>query len=146
MVPGFTRSEILNPSLTYRADKDKRGRRGAVDSKRPLVLAVAPARQGQSYNPDFDSHQQMLGVAVSAEIRRDELVKWEKEPLGNGMSEETMAILRSDSESSEDESEGEGEIGRVGNVVKREKKKTKADRNRQKRHKERMRDIQDKKR
>ena len=96
-VPGFNRREILNPSLTYRADKDRR-KRGNIDSKKPKVLAVAPARQGQSYNPDFESHQQMLGVAVSAEIRRNELAEWEKAPLAQGMSDETMEILRSDSE------------------------------------------------
>eukprot|EP00520_Triparma_pacifica_P012410 CAMPEP_0118648210 /NCGR_PEP_ID=MMETSP0785-20121206/9031_1 /TAXON_ID=91992 /ORGANISM="Bolidomonas pacifica, Strain CCMP 1866" /LENGTH=398 /DNA_ID=CAMNT_0006540381 /DNA_START=7 /DNA_END=1199 /DNA_ORIENTATION=+ len=139
MVPGLNKTEILRPELTYRDDKDRR-KRGKIDSKRGKVLAVAPPRSGQSYNPDFKSHQSMLGVAVSAEMRRNELVEWEKKPLGEGMSDETLAILKSDSESDSesDDEDDDGEVGRVGKVVKREGKKTRADRNRQRRHKDKM--------
>ena len=140
-VPGTTKAEVLNPELTTRDAKYRR-KRNKVDSTRRKVVQVAPPRSGQSYNPEFESHQEVLGMAVAAELRRKEAEDEEKIPLARGMSKSTLDILKaddtSDEDSDSDSDDAGGGRGAVNEVVKRESKKTRAERNRQRRHKSRL--------
>ena len=153
-VPGMSPAEVLNPSLTTRTSRDKHllGTRALRDrsSKVGKNVAVDVAHQGQSYNPDPSAHQEMLGAAVAVEYRRKEKVLYDRTPVENqGMSEGVLKYLNqeSDGESSssdddddDDDDESDGPNGgrriSVNPVVRRAKKLTKAERNRQRRTKD----------
>ena len=140
-VPGLTKQEVLDPSINKRTAgeryaRDTRVLRYKDRNKRKVKVDVA--HQGQSYNPEFSAHQEMLGAAVAVEFRRKEVVADDKIPINNqGMSEEVKQYIDTnddDSESSEEEGEEGGEARySVNPVIKRTKKLTKADRNRQRR-------------
>lgn len=132
IVPGTHISEVLNPKLTTRTEVEKFRRE---PKKKKNIVTVAPAHAGQSYNPDFEAHQDMLGMAVAVENRRKEVKDEEKAPVME-LSEKTKSILvGEDYESEESDSDGE-EDGPVNKVVRRDGKKTKAQRNKQKKHKQ----------
>ncbi|GMI19622.1 hypothetical protein TeGR_g11459 [Tetraparma gracilis] len=140
-MPGTTVDHVLRPELLKRTSGSRHKK--AVKAlewkeRNRTAVDVDVAHQGQSYNPDGEAHQEMLGVAVAAEYKRKEKQKFDKTPLQDqGMSEETLAVLDMESDdgsSSEEEEEENAE--RVGAVVKRTKKLTKADRNKARRHRE----------
>jgi len=94
-------------------------------------IQVELARPGQSYRPDEEQHQDVIGEALGIELRRKEALDYKNAPLGGGkMSDETLAILAgsSDDESSDDECD----TGPTA-ILKRKEKMTKAQRNKQKR-------------
>ncbi|CAM9558266.1 unnamed protein product, partial [Discosporangium mesarthrocarpum] len=70
---------------------------------------------GQSYNPTEEDHDDVLAQAVAVELRREEAVKDEAEPISKGLSASTLALLKGDENSSgeSDEEEG-GEGGEAG--------------------------------
>lgn len=105
------------------------------------TVPIEVAQPGQSYRPDKEQHQDVIGEALSIELRRKEALDQLKKPVGGGeMEEETKALLvhsDSDDDRSSDESEDEVEdetVGRLQNQKKKEKV-THAKRNKRKRAK-----------
>jgi hypothetical protein len=150
--PGVSIAEVKKPEITSRTDGERYSRDTRVrdiKEKKKNRVAVDVAHQGQSYNPDFGAHQEMLGAAVAVEYKRKEVVEDERTPLQNqGMSEETLAVLNqedSDSDNSDNDEEDEDARYSVQPVIKRTKKLSKTDRNRQKRHREKEVEVRKRK-
>lgn len=104
-----------------------------LESKARNTIKVEPAQPGQSYRPDQEQHQDVIGEALSIELRRKEALDYKKAPLGGGkLSEETLALIvgSSDEESSDDE---EDDVEHSNTRHKRKEKLTRAQRNKQKR-------------
>lgn len=115
------------------SNKQLKARAAAKLTARPTV-PVEVAQSGQSYRPDSEQHQDVIGEALSIEIRRDEALEYKKAPLSSRLADETLAIMvgDSDSESSgDDDDESSVEGGGYG-VIKRKEKLTRAQRNKQK--------------
>jgi nucleolar protein 53 len=112
------------------------------------TIKVEPAQPGMSYRPDVEQHQDVVGEALSIELRRKEAIDYKNAPLGGGkLSDETMALIvgSSDEESSDEEDDNDMEgTGRA--PVKRKEKLTRAQRNKQKRMKQEQLALQEKKR
>jgi nucleolar protein 53 len=107
------------------------------------VLAVQVAHGGQSYHPDREQHQDVIGEALAMELKRKEVVIYNATPLSNGMSEKTKSLLLgSDDES--DDNEDDAHDAPI-EIKKRKEKLTKAERNRQKRHRALQREIEERK-
>lgn len=103
------------------------------EKRNHLSVKVEPAQPGQSYRPDQEQHQDVIGEALSIELRRKEALEYKQTPLGNGkLSDETMALIvgSSDEESSDDEEDVDEAIHAH---VKRTDKLTRSQRNKQKR-------------
>ncbi|TDH65345.1 hypothetical protein CCR75_000676 [Bremia lactucae] len=85
--------------------KKKIMRRKLVASTKYAVATVEVAAAGQSYHPDFDSHQDIVAEAVANELEKQEKKAQLQKPLANGMSEETLQYIKqvSDEESSDTE-------------------------------------------
>lgn len=98
-------------------------------------IQVELAQPGQSYRPDEEQHQDVIGEALGIELRRKEALDYRAAPLGGGaMSDETLAILArsSDDESSDDGGEDDNHGGPTA-ILKRKEKMTRSQRNKQKR-------------
>ena len=112
------------------------------------AIKVEPAQPGQSYRPDEDQHQDVIGEALSIELRRKEAIEYKNAPVGGGkLSDETMALLvgGSDEESSDEEDDNDMEgTGRAPAKIK--EKLTRAQRNKQKRLKQEQLALEEKKR
>ena len=67
-----------------------------------VVPLIAHPLPGQSYHPDADAHQEALQQALVVEEKREAFLAQLKAPLST-MSEETKALLLSDSDSEDDE-------------------------------------------
>ena len=106
------------------------------------MVAVDVAQSGQSYHPDPQQHQDVIGEALALELRRKEAVEYRNAPISTGLSEETKAVMMGDDDSSSSEDEGD-EQEQV--VVKRKTKLTRAQRNRQKRIRAEEREVQERK-
>mmetsp|Transcript_1682 Transcript_1682/g.3996 ORF Transcript_1682/g.3996 Transcript_1682/m.3996 type:complete len:452 (+) Transcript_1682:183-1538(+) len=102
---------------------------------RPQV-AVEVAHAGQSYRPDPEAHQDVIGEALAIELRRNDAIEYKETPISQGLSEETKALLvgSDDESSSDDDSDSEG-VEEGGNVRlhKKKDKLTRAQRNKQRR-------------
>eukprot|EP00698_Gefionella_okellyi_P015656 TRINITY_DN4430_c0_g1_i2.p1 TRINITY_DN4430_c0_g1~~TRINITY_DN4430_c0_g1_i2.p1 ORF type:complete len:264 (+),score=61.83 TRINITY_DN4430_c0_g1_i2:533-1324(+) len=108
----------------------------------PDVAAVEPAHPGASYNPSYSDHQNALGEAVAAELRaerkRTQLAKKLAVPDHIDVStivEGPMGLLPIDEQfedvqHSDSDSDGEGVTSRITY----NEKKTKQQRNKEKRH------------
>jgi len=132
-------AKVSNKLLKARAfDKEKSTKHIQVDLAQP----------GQSYRPDEEQHQDVIGEALDIELRRKEALDYKNTPLGGGkMSDETLAILvgSSDDESSDDGGEGGNHSGPTS-ILKRKEKMTRAQRNKQKRVKAGQTILQERKR
>ena len=108
---------------------------GSKKQQQSKVVKVEVAHAGQSYHPDPVAHKTTIANAVAVEVAREEAVKEKETPLAKGMSKETRDLLvGSDSESSEDEEvERDNDDTPVGTLPKRNDKKTRAQRNKEKR-------------
>jgi nucleolar protein 53 len=110
--------------------KGKPNKTPPADESVPALEAIP----GQSYIPDKMAHSKIIEKAAAVEIKRERAVQKRKEPLSQGLTEETKAILiqgDSDDESSSDEASLPD--GPVGPIPKRAQKLTRAQRNKQKR-------------
>lgn len=93
-----TQSQRSNPTSVWNLTSNKLVKRRQYDkfqkSKKPSV-AVEVALPGQSYKPDQEQHQDVIGEALTIEIKRKEAEDEKKIPIGgpDGMSEETLAVL-----------------------------------------------------
>lgn len=96
----------------------------------PPTVAVDVAQSGQSYHPDVQQHQNMIGEALALELRRNEALDYKQAPLATGLNDETKALLLEE-ELSSSEDENDDEDAPV--FHKQKQKLTRAQRNRQKR-------------
>lgn len=87
-------------------------RRQVVASTQYRVPTVEVAAAGQSYHPDFESHQDVMAEAVAEELERREEKARQYEPVSKGMSEDTLQHIKqessSDSESACDSDDDDG--------------------------------------
>lgn len=103
------------------------------------AIRVEPAQPGQSYRPDEEQHQDIIGEALSIELRRKEAIDYKNAPIGGGeLNAETLALIvdESDGESSDEEEDVDVEDESTKKTVKRKEKLTRAQRNKQKRVRE----------
>lgn len=94
------------------------------------TVAVDVAQCGQSYHPDVQQHQNVIGEALALELRRNEALDYKQAPLATGLNDETKAfMLQEEFSSSEDEDDD-----KEPPVFHKQKSKlTRAQHNRQKR-------------
>ncbi|KAJ0405720.1 hypothetical protein ATCC90586_005878 [Pythium insidiosum] len=125
--------EFVAPAVVKKIAQPKR-----VASTRHKVKKVAVPAPGQSYNPDFDSHQDVLAAAVAQELERQEKRKEQLEPLATGMSAETLEFIKSGDEDEDDDDDYEEIDGAEGATRKRRapEKLTRSQRNKRARHKQ----------
>ena len=127
------RKDIQQPAvLSKRLQKDRR----IVGKRKPLSIRVEKAQPGQSYRPDEEQHQDVIGEALSIELKRKEALEAKQKPVGGGgLSEETLALMvgSSDDESSDEDEDSEVEVDTNQVVKKRQEKLTRAQRNKRKR-------------
>lgn len=120
--------------------------------KKNKMLAVQVAHAGQSYHPDVSHHEDVLGEALALELRRTQVQNYQKAPLSAGMSAKTKSLLLGDDDSSSDEEEDDDDKetdmndGEPVITKKKAEKLTKAQRNKQKRHRVLEKEIADRKR
>jgi nucleolar protein 53 len=144
---GITRREVsydLWSSVTD-AKADKKQKKESKRTSKRNMVAVDVAQGGQSYHPDQEEHQNMIGEALALEVSRNEAIQYEREPLSNGMSEETLAVLiQSDDEEeeSDEEEQTEEKDALSFKPLKMKGKLTKAQRNKQKRHRRLQLELQ----
>mmetsp|Transcript_31834 Transcript_31834/g.48828 ORF Transcript_31834/g.48828 Transcript_31834/m.48828 type:complete len:422 (+) Transcript_31834:165-1430(+) len=115
-------------------------------TKKKNTVAVDTAHGGQSYHPDPQQHQDMIGEALSLELRRKQAIDYNKAPISQGLSEETKALMvtEEESDSSDDDDSSGDEVDMV--VVRKKEKLTRAQRNRQKRIRAEQAALDEKKR
>ncbi|CAI5732736.1 unnamed protein product [Peronospora destructor] len=112
-------------------------RRRAVASTKYKVPTVEVAAAGQSYHPDFDTHQDVIAEAVAEELERQEKKAELHELVVTGMSEETLKHIKHESlDSKAESSDSEDEDGTTKKALKLPEKVTRAQRNKRARHKQ----------
>ncbi|CEG48136.1 uncharacterized protein PHALS_05609 [Plasmopara halstedii] len=111
----------------------KTKRRNLVASTKHAVATVEVAAAGQSYHPDFDSHQDVMAEAVALELEKREKKAQLQEPVAKGMSEETLQFIKKDSENESSDFEDDCTERKT---YKRPQKVTRAQRNKRSRHKQ----------
>lgn len=133
-------AELSKKQLKFRAVGKEKARK---------TIKIDLAQPGQSYRPDKEQHQDVIGEALSIELRRKEAQDYTEAPIGGGgMSGDTLALLvgSSDEESSdEEEDEYDADITST-TPMKRKEKLTRAQRNKQKRVKALQVAIEERKR
>jgi hypothetical protein len=85
--------EAVGATLEKKAAKAKQEIGLAKGKKR---VAVRPCAPGQSYNPSFADHEDILEKAAALEVRRVQAAEDAVRPLNAGMSEATTALLLGD--------------------------------------------------
>jgi nucleolar protein 53 len=124
-----------------------------TNANKPTQVRVDVAQPGQSYNPDPEQHQDVIGEALAIELKRNEALEYKNTPLSTGLKEETMRIMittsddedddsSSNSSNSDDEEDG---TTKVSSSVKRKEKLTRAERNKRKRVKAEQVALQERK-
>lgn len=129
------RKDIQQPAIL---SKKHLKSREADKARAPNTVKVEPAQAGQSYRPDEEQHQDVIGEALSIELRRKEALDYKNAPIGGGgMREETLALIinSSDEESSDEEDSDNDDEPDAKAPAKRKEKLTRAQRNKQKRFK-----------
>ena len=135
------------------SNKTMKARRAAKMNAKPTV-AVEVAQPGQSYCPDIEHHQDTIGEALSIELRRNEILQYNKTPISNnGLSEDTLKVMvnSSDDEDSDkdaNDSQDEDDENIVMKGIKKDNnrgKLTKAQRNKQRRVREEQRQLKKRK-
>jgi len=103
------------------------------------AVALQVAQSGQSYHPDITQHQNVIGEALALELRRKEAEDYKAAPISAGLTEETKALLvgSDDDEESDDDDNNDEPIV----LQKRKEKLTRAQRNKQKRHRAELKEI-----
>ncbi len=119
-----------------------------LKEKARKTIQVELAQPGQSYRPDEEQHQDVIGEALGIELRRKEAEEYKAAPIGGGrMNKRTLSLLihSSDEESSDEEDEDDENMTSNTTSVKRKDKLTKAQRNKQKRVKAMQKELDEKK-
>lgn len=63
------------------------------------------AHPGQSYHPDDEQHRRVVNEAVDIELKREEVKSNNRTPLTTGITKETLELLVSSDDDSEEEVE-----------------------------------------
>jgi len=115
-------------------------------ARKTNTVAIDVAHSGQSYRPDEELHQDIIGEALAIELRRNEAMEYEKTPIASGMSEETLAVLVGDDDvySSSDDDDEDGNKTFTPKTTR--EKLTKAQRNKRKRVKQMQLEHEERKR
>jgi nucleolar protein 53 len=114
--------------------------------KKNKMLALQVAHSGQSYHPDTLQHEDVLGEALAVELRRTQVENYKNAPLSSGMSAKTKSLLLGDGDSSSEDEDGDEMVDEDELVSKKKVEKlTKAQRNKQKRHRALEMEIADRK-
>ncbi|KAF4323446.1 hypothetical protein BBO99_00000015 [Phytophthora kernoviae] len=105
------------------AKKIKRRKRSAP-STQYKVPTVEVAAAGQSYHPDFETHQDVMAEAVAQELERQEKKAKSAEPVAKGLSEETLQYIKmvSSDEEGSDSSDEEGATKKMEHQARRGEK------------------------
>jgi len=120
----------------------------------PPVIKVDIAQPGQSYRPDKEQHQDVIGEALAIELRRQDRIEYNKTPLSQGYdSKSRLALYHSkdsdgEDEDDDDDEESDSDINPndANPVAKRKREKlTRTQRNKQKRVREENRKVQQRK-
>jgi Nop53 (60S ribosomal biogenesis) len=110
-------------------------------------VAVDVAQSGQSYHPDPVAYQKLLHQAVQVEVLRTAATQQLIQPIAQGMSTETRALLLHDDSDSDDDdddnndsmnNDNDDDTNKLILLSKRNIKLTRAQRNKQKRVKQEM--------
>jgi hypothetical protein len=104
------------------------------------AVALQVAHSGQSYHPDPTQHQDVIGEALALELRRKEADDYNAAPISAGLSEETKALLVGSDDEEESEEDNDDDNDEVL-VQKKKDKLTRAQRNKQKRHRAELKEI-----
>eukprot|EP00548_Thalassiothrix_antarctica_P012049 CAMPEP_0194159180 /NCGR_PEP_ID=MMETSP0152-20130528/77685_1 /TAXON_ID=1049557 /ORGANISM="Thalassiothrix antarctica, Strain L6-D1" /LENGTH=423 /DNA_ID=CAMNT_0038868715 /DNA_START=635 /DNA_END=1906 /DNA_ORIENTATION=- len=113
--------------------------------KKYKTLAIEVAEAGQSYRPDKEQHQNIIGEALAMELRRNEVEEYDAKPFR--MSKHTKSLLLG-SDDEGDESDDDNMSVDGDNTLVRLKPKEKltiAMRNKQKRHQALLYEIRERK-
>jgi len=145
IAPVLIQTNVPQPKVVTTLKKKKDGKDKYTEQNiKKKQIAVDVAHPGQSYKPDEEHHKEAISQAVQIELKRDEIVKYKNTPISNGLSKETLDVLitnSDDEESDNDESNEDTSMSTNNNniILKKKKEKlTRAQRNAQKRHKERV--------
>eukprot|EP00638_Chattonella_subsalsa_P008331 CAMPEP_0117749634 /NCGR_PEP_ID=MMETSP0947-20121206/9846_1 /TAXON_ID=44440 /ORGANISM="Chattonella subsalsa, Strain CCMP2191" /LENGTH=364 /DNA_ID=CAMNT_0005567561 /DNA_START=31 /DNA_END=1125 /DNA_ORIENTATION=- len=122
-----TETKRISKHLTKIGPKVKKK---AEAAKKATVLSMHP---GQSYNPQTDAHQEMLGMALAVELDREEAKKQAQAPLSTGLSAQTKELLMNEEDYESSEEEDNAEESKTLRKTSRRKKRS--DRNRHRRKK-----------
>jgi len=135
------RKDVQQPAAI--SNKVRKSRNAAKKTARS-TLAVEVAQPGQSYLPDIEQHQDTIGEALNIELRRNEILDYNKTPISNnGLSEETLKIMvgSSDEDSDDDDDDDDDAMDTATTVRKKKEKMTRAQRNKQSRVREEQRQL-----
>lgn len=145
IAPVLIQTNVPQPKVVTTLKKKKDGKDKYTEQNiKKKQIAVDVAHPGQSYKPDEEHHKEAISQAVQIELKRDEIVKYKNTPISNGLSKETLDVLitnSDDEESDNDDSNEDTSMSTNNNniILKKKKEKlTRAQRNAQKRHKERV--------
>ncbi|OQR83144.1 hypothetical protein ACHHYP_15036 [Achlya hypogyna] len=114
------------------------------------IKPVEVAASGQSYHPDFESHQDVLAEAVAKKLEKQAKREADRKPMAKGqLSEETKAFINDKDSSDEEEEEAEDvdddNEESAKPKAKVQEKLTRSERNRQARHKKLTKEIETRK-
>jgi len=135
VVTADTSSHLFAPAASNKMLKARKIAKLTARSK----LAVETALPGQSYRPDGEQHQDVIGAALAIEVRRNDAVEEKNKPLAKGMSPDVLEIIvgSSDDESDSDSDDSGTDDGNNNNPAttprKKREKLTRAQRNKQRR-------------
>lgn len=144
------RKDIQQPAAISKKERKRKEREKEMARN---TVQVELAQPGQSYRPDEEQHQDVIGEALGIELRRKEAEEYKNAPIGGGrMNQRTLSLLihSSDEESSDDddddaEDNDDENIKSAATSIKRKEKLTKAQRNKQKRVKAMQLELEERK-
>ena len=139
----------IGPSLAgTKPDHSQTSTARALPAPKSKKVSVDIAESGQSYNPDKVQHKKVIENAFNVERKRHVAEEIKNAPISKGMSDETKAYLLGDSDSDESDLEDESDTAPSEKrpMEKKKEKLTRAQRNRQKRIREEMKQIAEQKR
>ncbi|GLD93047.1 hypothetical protein PINS_up001639 [Pythium insidiosum] len=123
--------EFVAPAVVKKIAQPKR-----VASTRHKIKKVAVPAPGQSYNPDFESHQDVLAAAVAQELERQEKRQEQLQPIATGMSAETLEFIKSGDEDEDDDEDDDDAVEGATRKRRAPEKLTRSQRNKRARHKQ----------
>jgi len=139
-ITGNSTKMVTDPTSSSSSNTKLKNVQHKLNQKKKQV-AVEICHPGQSYKPDEEHHQDAIGEALAIEIKRKEAIAYKEGPLGgtDGLSEKTLSVMiHSSDEEDEDSSDDENTNTEATSTTfkKRQEKLTRAQRNKQKRHKQ----------
>ncbi|KDO27237.1 hypothetical protein SPRG_07486 [Saprolegnia parasitica CBS 223.65] len=115
------------------------------------IKPVEVAAAGQSYHPEFESHQDVLAEAVAKKLEKQAQREADRARIKKGLSEETKAFINDkdsddeDAAENSDDNNSDDETAEGARKLKVHEKYTRSERNRQARHKKLTKEIETRK-